>query len=365
MKVASIIVVLLVLSFVLTSSEMNIVKAEPKTIIVPDNYPTIQEAIDASSEGDTVLVKEGTYYENLDIEKSLSLVGEDRDTTIIDGGYIDSVFNISQDRVNISGFTLRNTGSGTGVTSAAIYLDGAKYCNISRNRITNSPNGIFFVDSSYNTIEENKIENNFQGISMIYSFNNTISKNNIAQNDQDIFLTDTHTNNFIGNNITNSESGVTFSFANYNTFSLNNFINNTKQINDSHYSQEGQVIWVSINFWDNGTVGNYWSNYPGEDSDGDGIGDTSYIIDEYNKDNFPMMNVITESPMSDNKTTQNEEPFPTIWIIAAILITAVGVAVLIYYTKLKKTKNTPREPANLHNQGSTLLTKVKSQCCLV
>ena len=60
-------------------------KPEPTTIIVPDDYPTIQAAINAANDGDTVFVRNGTYYENVVVNKPVSLVGEDKQTTNIDG----------------------------------------------------------------------------------------------------------------------------------------------------------------------------------------------------------------------------------------------------------------------------------------
>ena len=159
---------------------------------------------------------------------------------------------------------------------------------------------------------------------------------------------------WIGNNITNSGSGIALRFSNYNTFSLNNFIDNTNHVSDSHYSQEGEDgIWVSVNFWDNDVVGNYWSNYAGVDSNGDGIGDTPYIMDEYNQDNFPLAsahNIISGSPEPGSPPPQTDEPFPIIWIIVAIIIiAAVGVTTLLYFTKLRKTPEPPEEITNLHH----------------
>jgi len=52
----------------------------------PGNYTSIQDAINDASDGDTIFVFNGTYYENVIIDKSVKLVGENRNTTVIDGG---------------------------------------------------------------------------------------------------------------------------------------------------------------------------------------------------------------------------------------------------------------------------------------
>ncbi|MCZ2809141.1 MAG: pectinesterase family protein, partial [Candidatus Bathyarchaeota archaeon] len=61
------------------------VVASSSTILVPDNYATIQEAINNANEGDTIFVRAGTYYEHVVVDKALSLVGENKHNTIIDG----------------------------------------------------------------------------------------------------------------------------------------------------------------------------------------------------------------------------------------------------------------------------------------
>ena len=71
----------------------------------PNNYTKIQDAINDSSDGDTVIVYNGTYYENVVVDKSISLIGEDRDTTIIDGNESGNVIEISANHVNILCFT--------------------------------------------------------------------------------------------------------------------------------------------------------------------------------------------------------------------------------------------------------------------
>ena len=79
----------------------------------PGNYSKIQDAIDNASDGDTVFVYEysSPYRENLEIDKSINLLGEDRDTTIIDGPGGSNTANVIANRINISGFTLINNGT--------------------------------------------------------------------------------------------------------------------------------------------------------------------------------------------------------------------------------------------------------------
>ena len=69
-----------------------------------DNYTQIQHAIDNASDGDTVFVYNGTYYENVVVDKSIQLIGEDKNTTIIDGGGNDDVVHVSNNNVKSVAF---------------------------------------------------------------------------------------------------------------------------------------------------------------------------------------------------------------------------------------------------------------------
>ncbi|MCD6573584.1 MAG: hypothetical protein J7K95_05780 [Thermoplasmata archaeon] len=58
----------------------------------PNNYTHIQDAINDASNGDTIFVYSGIYYENVVINKSINLFGEAKETTIIDGGKREILF---------------------------------------------------------------------------------------------------------------------------------------------------------------------------------------------------------------------------------------------------------------------------------
>ena len=200
------------------------------------NYTSIQDAIDNSSDGDTVFVYDDSspYYENVMVSKSIYLVGENRNTTIIDGNYGRNVVNLSVDRVTINGFTIKNSGDEY-FTDAGITIY-SNFNTIKNNIISNNENGIYLLDSEFNTINDNIItSNNYEGI-FLWSSNNTISGNNISSNrNYGIRILDCK-NNMIINNIIKrngywgdwiwSGSGVDISNSSSNTISSNEISKN-------------------------------------------------------------------------------------------------------------------------------------------
>lgn len=244
----------------------------------PGNYSKIQYAVDNASDGDTILVYNGTYKENIVIKKIIDLIGKNRDFTIINGGGSGNVIKITANNVSITSFTIRNGGIG-------VYILRSSNHNIYGNRITDNWEGVGLLQSYGTHISTNIISNNyFEGINPIQSSSVIISGNKIDGNLQGLFISKSGNNTIVSNNIKSNTRGIEIrSSSNNNLIYHNNFINNAE---DNAFDE-------CSNSWDNGypSGGNYWDDYTGIDADGDGIGDTPYFIDgDSNKDNYPFIN---------------------------------------------------------------------------
>ena len=127
-----------------------------------DHFNNIQNAIDIVAGLGTVTVFEGIYQENLIIDKPVVLIGEDKNTTIIDGLDTESVISISSDRVRINGFTIQNSGNNGNDAGIEVISD---YNLITGNSLTNNKNGIHLSDSSNNNciFHNNFIDNDQNG----------------------------------------------------------------------------------------------------------------------------------------------------------------------------------------------------------
>jgi parallel beta-helix repeat protein len=201
------------------------------TITVDDSggamYTKIQDAINASNDGDTVYVYSGIYYENVVVNKTINLTGEDRDTTIIDGSLNGDVVNISADWVNLSGFSVINSDNWP---HAGIYCYKVHNCNISGNNVlSNDGDGIYLYSSSNNSIIGNNVSNNNQGIFLDSSSNNNlINGNDVSDNWCGIYLDSSSSNNITGNNLVNDGIflyGNSLSHFNSHTIPTNNLVN--------------------------------------------------------------------------------------------------------------------------------------------
>ncbi|MEM2979851.1 MAG: NosD domain-containing protein [Thermoproteota archaeon] len=174
-----------------------------------------------------------------------------------------------------SGKTISNVEVGQ------IILVGCSNIIVENLWISNTSVGIELWETKNSIIRGNIVENNWWGIYLGNSSNNKIIENDVRNNnDCGILLVFTSLNNEVTmNNINNNNYGIWLAESSNNKIHHNNFINNRKQV----------FIKQSINTWNDDIIGNYWSDYKGFDSDNDGVGDISYIIDD-NKDKYPSMN---------------------------------------------------------------------------
>jgi len=281
-SISLIILCLLLLSFsksckILANTNQNNGTLSLKTLVVPDNFKTIQEAINNATLGDIIFVRKGTYYENLVINKSISLIGEDKMFTFIDGGLEGCVVSIRFDNVSIEGFTIRK--SGLSPADAAIVVEHCNRVVINRNVITNNNEGISLYSSTNNIISNNIISlNNYHAVSLYLSSGNIISNNTITENCDGIYLLASSANVISGNTFSlNMLNELYLTYSNNNTIYHNNFKNASNVWSDSK------------NIWNHEGEGNYWSNYSGKDVNEDGIGDTPYLINVDNQDRYPLM----------------------------------------------------------------------------
>jgi len=252
--------------------------------------------------------------------------------------------NITNNKNGIyfTGASTSNTISRNNITANTvdgIHLWGSSNTDINENTITNNTeNGIIFFESQHNRIIGNTITGNGNGIKLWFDANdNSVYDNYIANNAIGILIDDSFDNSIIGNMITeNSDWGMQLTGSqNNNVIYHNNFVDNNV----------GEGLQVSIpaqwsidgtqpgrgNVWDNGTAGNYWSDYitryPNASETGSSeIGDTQFYINENNYDRYPLMEPITIPEFSS-------------WTAILLSLTTFTVALAICKQKLRKPKD--------------------------
>jgi parallel beta-helix repeat protein len=215
-------------------------------------YASIQEAINANEtlNGHTIFVEAGTYFENVNINKSLTLIGEKRSSTIVDGNLRGTVVHVSADNVIITEFTIQNGGTeeGNGIelssdfnfingsiivgNAIGIYVYKSHNNTVQNTELKNNVCGVAFDWADHNVFEENEVVNNVYGIALTdRSDYITVKENHVSLNDYGVYLEHSWHNNITGNAIANNtDTGIYVSKSCENTLSRNTITNNRNGI---------------------------------------------------------------------------------------------------------------------------------------
>lgn len=247
-------------------------------------FTSIQEAIDQAPSNYTVYVFSGLYNETITINKTITLMGQDPETTIIDGFNRGNVITINDaEKCNITGFTIQNGKSG----GSGIEVK-TSYNSIKNNIIKNNYNGIYCTGGvTYNSFIENTfIQNNNYAIYIYNSNYNTVNKSVFMNNSYGMRIKGSRYNNIIENHFQDNDHGMYYCCGATSNLAYHNIFINNDVWNANDY--------VGGNTWYNQEIleGNYWDDYTGLDENNDGIGDRYYNVtsDGSRQDKYPLMN---------------------------------------------------------------------------
>lgn len=305
------------------------------------NYSSIQEAINDSHDGDTVLVSPGVYRENIIVNRELTILshpmlsGSQTNRTYIIGTVSDNaVFSISSDNVTLNGFHIAGDPFGKDMSQeVGLYLEGVRNCSLNNNTLILTDQGIVLKSSQDNHLdgnlvslgnegvvldnsEENVLSNNWvvrnnQGISLNNSFNNTLINNTAGSNGVGILLQMSQGNKLAYNLILKNEYGVLGQVAGSNILTNNNLYFNDVGVdlrgssNNSFYENEFVNFLNAAdegnNIWNSSSTGNFWNDHTGADADGNGIIDNQYAINQITGaiDYMPLINRISSGSGSE------------------------------------------------------------------
>jgi parallel beta-helix repeat protein len=210
-----------VMEFILLGDPTLRIYNKPQTLDVPEDYATIQSAINDAYSGDAIRIAPGEYHENLIINKGVSLFGEDMEKTILDSFGV----HVTAHDATISNLTIRNNNYG------CITLSNAYDCNISRTILENSYMGIYLSNSSSNRLAGNILTNCSYGIFLDHGSRfNDVLVNTISDSGEGIYLFNECSDNTVWLNSIVGSHGYGIWIGNYSSdnWILNNSLTNTK-----------------------------------------------------------------------------------------------------------------------------------------
>lgn len=241
-------------------------EAEGKVWYVDDDggqdFLSIQDAVNASEDGDTIRVWDGTYYENVVVNRSVSLVGNGSASTVIDGGGEEDVVRIEADWVNLSGFLITGSGDSHRDSDSGIKVE-ADHCHFFSNNCSDNFYGISIEDSSSCMISNNTYQNNsYYGIRLWdSSYDCTVTNNTCSGSEEGIYVGGSSTY-ITSNTVLNSSNGIGLGGSN-NIISRNRCVNNFVGVrvggdNNIIIGNNLSANWkgISLQYADNNTIMN-------------------------------------------------------------------------------------------------------------
>ncbi len=190
------------------------------------SFATIQEAVDDvdTINGDTITLAEGTYTENIIINKKLIIKPFNGSNVTVKADKADkSVFVIDNDG---SGSTIQNLKILGSTDSYGIALSHAYNITLNNNIILNSSKGVYLYLSGHNILNKNILEDNYYGIALYKSTDNIISENTVKNNETSIYLYDSNNNQIKECTIKENWYGINLYHSNNNNLSNNNIETN-------------------------------------------------------------------------------------------------------------------------------------------
>jgi parallel beta-helix repeat protein len=166
-------------------------------IIVPDDYNNITEAVNNAKDGDTIFVRSGTYVESVSINKNLTLKGENKENTIVDGNNLGPAFLVKGENVIITGFKVRNVESVVEVTGnnyPGIHLLGASHCYVYDNTVVKCGKGVWIYGGSNNCVTDNLVIGNGCGVLLQATTQNEVFNNTAENGLKGIFVVNSQSN---------------------------------------------------------------------------------------------------------------------------------------------------------------------------
>ncbi len=230
----------------------------------PSDHSSIQDAIDEANDGDVVSVFPGEYFEHIFVNKSITLEGKDKETTIINGSGTGVVVRVNADWVNISGITV--TEGGGGAADAAIFIQ-TDYNTIMDTICTGNGYTITLDYANHNTLKNNHCMNNDRyGIKLWFSNHNTLLNNNCSHNKwEGIHIYQSSDNHLADNIIANNERGIyQKSLCKDITYINNTFRDNALYALRIHYSENANLSqneFINNGLYVSGSMVKYWNTH--------------------------------------------------------------------------------------------------------